>query len=102
MSLARILAIASVVVGSLSLFGACHGEQKLHSDCIEDPGACPACTSDQDCVIQSNSCQAHAYCTHRDRNPPLNFPSIGCGSWSEYDVPPDSKCGCVESICRAR
>jgi hypothetical protein len=84
------------------LLTSCHGEQKLHSDCLDNPGVCPTCTADSDCVIESQGCFPDAYCTHQQRNPRLNFPAIGCGSWSEYDVPPASRCGCIEAVCRVR
>jgi hypothetical protein len=90
-----------VLLGSfLVLLAACRGEQDLRSDCVADGGACPACTTDSDCIIVSNACYATANCTHRRREPPLAVTQIGCNQ--EYDVPPPERCGCVSSVCRAR
>jgi len=91
------LALAALV--SLSL-AACRGEQRLHSFCVDHPGDCPACTSDAECVISSNECLPDATCTHQDR--PIAVVQIGCSSELAYDRPPPEKCGCVQSVCRAR
>jgi hypothetical protein len=79
---------------------ACKGEQELKDDCPHSNGACPACSSDNDCVIVSNPCHETASCTHRNRNPPLSVDQIGCST--EYDKPPANRCGCVQNVCRGR
>jgi len=79
---------------------ACRGEQKLHSTCVDNPGTCSACTTDAECIIDSNQCLADAYCTHRDN--PVAVIQIGCSSELEYDKPPPQKCACIQSVCRAR
>ena len=84
----------------LSLLLSCRGEQELHSDCLENPGACPARSADTDCIIVSNECHPNAYCTHHDRDPPLAVNMIGCNY--EYDRSPAWKCGCVEAVCQTQ
>lgn len=76
------------------------GEQELKDDCPTSGPACPPCTTDDDCVIVSNTCNSSAVCTHRKRQPTLSVTQIGCDS--EYDRPPPAKCGCVQSVCRTR
>lgn len=88
------------VLAMVALAPACRGEQDLRSDCVANPGACPACTIDGDCTIVSNTCYATANCTHRRRVPPLSVTEIGCDQ--EYDAPPPERCGCVNAVCRAR
>jgi hypothetical protein len=78
----------------------CHGEQSLHDDCVDNPGDCQACKADDECVIVSNECHANAYCTSRNRNPPLGVTQEGCNF--EYDKPAAERCGCLERICRSR
>lgn len=96
----RVLRSLFVLTSIAIMVAACRGEQDLRSDCVENGSACPACTSDGDCVIASNACYATANCTHRRREPPLAVTQIGCNQ--EYDVPPPERCGCVKSVCRAR
>lgn len=82
------------------LLAACHGEQRLTDDCPTAGTACPACTSDSDCIIASNACHEYATCTHLRREPPMSVNQIGCND--EYDKPPAERCGCVERVCRSR
>jgi hypothetical protein len=93
-------AVLALLVPLLAVFVSCHGEQTLHSDCVDNAGVCPPCTSDEQCGIISNACTPHAYCTHRDREPPLAVTQIGCNIG--YDEPPPARCGCVAGVCRAR
>jgi len=95
----RAAALLSLVL-PLGLFASCRGEQTLHSDCVDNPGGCPSCASDDQCTIVANACFADADCTHRDRDPPLGVNQIGCAL--EYDEPPPERCGCVAGVCRAR
>ena len=90
----------TIVLALIGLLASCRGEQKLHSDCIDNPGVCPPCTSDEQCRIVTNPCTPNAFCTHRDRDPPLAVIQIGCSL--EYDEPPPERCGCVAGVCRAR
>jgi len=90
----------AVVLALIGLLASCRGEQKLHSDCVDNPGVCPPCTSDEQCSIVTNACLPEASCTHRDRDPPLAVIQIGCAL--EYDEPPPERCGCVAGVCRAR
>lgn len=89
-------------IGLVLALAACHGEQALRDDCATAGGDCPACQDDRDCVIVSNACHETATCTHARRDPPLAVTQEGCASWLAYDVPPAERCGCVQSVCRAR
>lgn len=81
---------------------ACLGppEQELVSECPLSNGACPACLSDEDCVVVSNECSDVAFCTHADRDPSLAVTAIGCNRPNE--VPPDEDCLCLRGGCARR
>ena len=72
----------------------CHGMQGVKDYCAEQ-GNCPACTTDADCEIVSNSCHEFATCAPKAAN--LSVNQIGCSI--EYDVPSDDVCRCVEKVC---
>jgi hypothetical protein len=95
----RAMVITVVLLGIASP-PACKGEQVLKDDCPESGKACPSCANDADCVIVSNACSELAYCTHREREPPLAADGATCSS--EYDRPPRERCACVEKVCRVR
>jgi hypothetical protein len=82
----------------LVLLLSCHGTQELRSYCLEHPGECPACGSDADCEIVSNSCHPTASCA--DKRIHLLVNQIGCNYG--YDVPDDSECVCRKSVCQKR
>jgi hypothetical protein len=88
------------LVAALLALVACRGEQELHDDCPTAGTACPACATDADCIIVSNTCNEGAACTHRHRDPQLSVTQIGCSV--EYDRPPAERCGCVDRMCRVR
>lgn len=68
-----------VIVGFVLGFvvAACRGEQELRDDCPTAGQACPACTTDADCEIVSNTCLETASCTSRTREPPLVVAHLG-------------------------
>lgn len=68
--------------------------------CVEHPDLCPACASEDDCVLGGNPCLETALCAHRDAE--IAVIEIGCSEALEYDWPPPETCGCVEGICRSR
>jgi hypothetical protein len=92
----RVLIAVVVLLAAVTL--QCHGEQELTSACLETPGLCPACATDQDCQIVSNSCLSHAACG--DRRVPLSVIQIGCTLG--YDVPRPDRCVCRNRLCQAR
>ena len=77
----------------------CYGMQDIVNICDTDPGheRCPSCSSDEQCVVSSNTCHEKAYCHHRDVEIMLTMD--GC-NWS-YDRPPDEDCRCIAHECRA-
>jgi hypothetical protein len=92
--------LSLVLACSLASLLACKGEQVLKDDCPESGKACPACATDAECFIVANACSEIAYCTHRERVPPLAADNATCSG--EYDKPAPERCGCVEKICRVR
>jgi len=82
----------------LVLLLSCHGTQELRSYCLEQPGSCPACTTDADCEVVSNSCHPYASCA--DKRVHLMTNQIGCNYG--YDVPGDNECVCRSALCQRR
>lgn len=88
------------------LLAALHGcllaPQRLDAPCVGkspdlDGGACPACATDADCSILSNSCLEAASCVPR------------AGNWAVIDIgcnvthaPTTQTCACVDQVCTAR
>lgn len=82
----------------LALLLACRAAE-VQNPCLDDPGLCPACSSDADCSLQGNPCLETVHCAHRDAG--LMTIDIGCSEALEYSWPPDDECRCVESACQA-
>ena len=63
-----------------------------------DEDTCPPCESDTDCWLGSNPCHSTAICVPADG--PFGITDDGCAESDEYEVPPESSCGCVEDSCQ--
>jgi hypothetical protein len=79
----------------------CRGEQEIRQFCSVStdagdagPVACPACVTDEDCVLVSNPCQDIGYCAPAKVG--LHTTQEGC--LFEHEVP-TRPCGCVERNC---
>lgn len=67
--------------------------------CVENPGECPPCESEDQCIVSGNACiDSPPDCRHKDAE--VGYPSLGCNR-EHYEMPPDSACDCVDSTCRA-
>jgi hypothetical protein len=91
-SLLRVLSVLIV-----SIAPACR-LATVYEPCVDDPGSCPICSSDDECTFQGNECTDSVYCAHVDSG--LSFIEIGCLEGSEYAWPPDDECRCVEATCQ--
>jgi hypothetical protein len=95
----RALVIAVILVG-------CTGtpQQYLTSPCVgmaaTQPGdACPPCTTDSDCQILSNLCEASAFCVNKTSN--WTTSPLTCSTSAQY-LPNTTPCGCTHAICVAK
>jgi len=68
--------------------------------CLREPGRCPLCASDVECVFAGNPCQKHVYCIHRDTE--FAVSQEGCSDALSYEWPDDGDCVCREEVCRTR
>jgi hypothetical protein len=84
------MALAMVLAG-------CGRVQEIQNTCDGDL-ECPACTTDNQCVIVSNACHETAACVHRDVE--LSVNQIGCSDALAYEVPDDAVCTCQASVCK--
>ena len=88
----------------LAVHSGCQGDQQIRRFCAAStdagdagPVACPACTTDEDCVLISNPCQDVGYCAPRSVG--LHVTQEGC--LFEREVP-TRPCACFERNCTPR
>jgi len=65
--------------------------------CVDNPGECPDCTIDDECVFGGNSCQEVVYCGHVDAE--ISVSMEGCSSELAYSWPDDDQCRCNAGVC---
>lgn len=98
---ARLVAPALVVLLVL-LAGALtcvHPEAEVHDYCLDNPGECDPCASDDQCLFTGNPCTDAVYCVRQGTG--VAVVDIGCSKALERRWPDDDACVCVDQICQS-
>jgi hypothetical protein len=105
--LKRILNGIGIICITLLVLIGCDGGKEMQT--IESPCApgepdstdeeiCPPCESDTDCWFGSNPCYSTAICV--PFGAPFGVNGDACAESDQYEVPPESSCGCLEDSCQ--
>lgn len=98
------IVLALVMGASVGCSGVSGPTQTLGSPCVNnnnDKQMCPNCATDSDCHILSNACvQDAAMCVPKNTGWVV-FPTT-CEESKKFVIPPNSACGCVQGVCRAK
>ncbi len=91
--------VAALLGLGMALLAASCRRAEVANHCVEHPGECQPCASNEDCRYSGNPCTETVYCAQKDT--PIAVIDIGCDSAVEYAWPDPSTCQCEASVCRS-